>query len=324
MPQSRKTLRAAVALLPLVAVLGAVGCSADAASTSDDGLIQRTSQALTQCSGTVPAFAGNFTTNCDTVTATATVSNWDIKLLHLRAQSYFGYLMGGPVPPPTLTLNGLTYVIRDSFWADSARNTGGRLCAMRNAIAAGHVGVENTGDTEAICAYSVPMYHFGGEILPSDGNGCSWSPSAAVGVGGQIAHVGKSGLADRGWCVQDTAAMGLPSFFNVAWLNTYEGLVDPEPVTLSASLGAGSGSSAAAIGDDTEAVYSSSATAPGGPAFRWSSTPSTCGTTLNNYLATKTFGVPCFTIGQTGTQTSKYIKKDPLNSLKCVCATPVP
>ncbi len=300
--------------------------SAESAGSSSQALIP------SQCAGsTVKAFPGDFTTGCGIVSTYTTITNADITLNAVRAQAYFSYLLGGPVPPSSLTVGATTYSTRDKYFFSSGpggTSTFAKLCALRSGIGRGAVSMTNQG-TDTLCSRSVGVYRVFGTLDASDcGGSLNLAPGKVLHTTMAVWWIAQSIEADRNWC--PLSGMGpevdtLPSFFKVStdWEDASVS-IDPEPVTLSASgsLGTSSGATAAATGNDTAAIYSSSSSAPGGPVYRWSSTPSTCGTTLNNYLATKTFGVPCFTIGQTGTQTSKYIKKDPVNPLKCLCLTP--
>lgn len=293
----------------------AAACSSTVESTAPSETVASTSQAVgEQCTGAVKAFAGNFTTNCSTVTATKNILAWDIKVLHTRAQAYFAYLMGGPVPSGTVNVGGQNVGLRDSYWSNSARSTGGRLCAIRNAIKANRatngVEVEHTGDSEMICGERALLFHFGGEVLPEDGVGCDWTPPAGgAGVGDLIGTLGKNQQADRGWCVEGSVSNNLPSFLNVAWMNRYEALVDPEPVTLRGALSSTS-TTASAEGVESLQTYT---------AYRFSS--GLCGSALNTLMDSAQFGVPCVTTSaSSGTQTQKYIKRSGSGSTAfCTC-----
>ncbi len=308
----------------------AAACASETDSAESVG---SSSQALNQpqCAGDiVRAFPGDFSTPCMEVSTYTTVTAADVSLNQVRAQSYFSYLLGGPVPPASLTIGATTYAVRDKYFGSGGdgRSTSAMLCALRSGIARGSVAIRNLGN-DTVCSSTVGVYKMLGTLDNSDCNGVLGLPAgSSVNASTAVLSIAQSIEADRNWCPLSGTGAGngtLPSFFKVAAEVTDGSVnIDPEPVTLSASgsLGTSSGATAAATGNDTAAIYSSSTSVPGGPVYRWSSTPSTCGTTLNNYLATKTFGVPCFTIGQTGTQTSKYIKKDPVNPLKCLCLTP--
>lgn len=304
-----------VGCVALVALAAACSSSVESSQSGETGeAVASSAQALgEQCSGTTKAFAGNFTTECGSVAATDTVGHYDIKVLHTRAQAYFAYLMGGPVPTGSITVGGTSFGLRDAFWSDPTRNTGGRLCAIRNAIKANRalngVEVEHTGDSELVCGERVTLFHLGGELIPEDGNGCGWTPPAGAGVGNLVGWISKNQQADRGWCVQTGVANDLPSYFNIAYLNTYEALIDPEPVTLRGALSASS-TTASADGVETGASYT---------AFRFSS--GLCGSALNTLVDNAPLGVPCVTTSATsGTEVKKYIKRSGSGSTAfCMC-----
>ncbi len=310
----------------------AAACTSEMDSTESVG---SSSQALiqSQCArNVVKAFPGDFSTSCNLVSTYTTVTDADISLNQVRAQSYFSYLLGGPVPPASLTIGATTYAVRDKYFFGSGgpdgRSTSAKLCALRSGIARGSVAISNVG-SDTLCSATVGVYKMWGTLDNSDCNGVLGLPAgSSISATGAVLWIAQSIEADRNWCPLSGTGAGsdtLPSFFKVS-TGASDGSVniDPEPVTLSASLGTSSGATAAANGNDTAAIYSSSTSTPGGPVYRWSSSGGTCGTTLKNYLANKTFGVPCFTNDQTGTQTSKYIRKDPADTTgnRCICLTP--
>lgn len=307
-----------VGCVALVAM--ATACSSTVDSVEPGEAVESSSQALGECTHSVKAFAGNFTTDCNTVTATKAITELDVAVLHTRAQAYFAYIMGGPIPSGTVSIAGGASVnVRDSYWSDNGRGTGARLCAIRNAIKADRstngVTVTNMNTTVQICAKDAMLFRFNGTILPADGTPCGLSlPAGGVGLGSLIATLGRNQQAERGWCVQDgidgsQTAVNVPSFFNVSYINTLEAIVDPEPVTLRSGLST-TATTASAEGVDSLRTYT---------AYRFSS--GLCGSALNTLMDSAMYGVPCSTTSaSTGAVITKYIKRTGSGSTAfCVC-----
>lgn len=230
----------AVSAVGLLVAVGA--CSANGPEESPE--------VATQAAGTIVCPGGLFARPSAGDTSffgcsesyTSAVTQADYNYIHVRANSYFKYLMGNPALPSGA---------RDAYFSDPTRNTFVRLCGLRAAISSGLVTVEKVA-SKTVCGKAVPLYKLTGMYDASLSNaacGTSFAQWTMRHAGLVVDEIQDNLRRSRNFCTYNQFA---PYFEGATWYNNNDMAdVDPETAILDGNLGASSGATAAAHGEET-------------------------------------------------------------------------